>query len=70
MRSQQFAEKHGLPILNNVLLPRTKGFTACMDSLQGSLDAGYNFQPIGWFNSLAGGLTILRDIAAEQSIIL
>jgi len=42
MRSQQFAEKHGLPILNNVLLPRTKGFTACMDSLQGSLDAVYD----------------------------
>lgn len=42
IRSQQFAEEHGLPILSNVLLPRTKGFTASLDSLRGSLDAVYD----------------------------
>lgn len=41
-RSQQFAKESGFPILNNVLLPRTKGFTACLDSLRGSLDAVYD----------------------------
>eukprot|EP01018_Ginkgo_biloba_P022281 Gb_01060 [translate_table: standard] len=50
IRSQRFAEEHGLPILNNVLLPRTKGFFSCLSLLRGSLDAvydvtiGYNYQ--------------------------
>lgn len=49
-RSQQFAEEHGLPVLNNVLLPRTKGFASCLALLRGSLDAvydvtiGYNYR--------------------------
>lgn len=42
IKSQRYAEEHGLPILNNVLSPRTKGFTACLESLRGSLDAVYD----------------------------
>ncbi|KAJ6896558.1 1-acyl-sn-glycerol-3-phosphate acyltransferase 5 [Populus alba x Populus x berolinensis] len=41
-RSKKYAAEHGLPILNNVLLPKTKGFYACMEDLRGSLDAVYD----------------------------
>uniref|UniRef100_A0A2P2J6Q0 Putative 1-acyl-sn-glycerol-3-phosphate acyltransferase 5 isoform X3 n=1 Tax=Rhizophora mucronata TaxID=61149 RepID=A0A2P2J6Q0_RHIMU len=41
MRSQKYAAQNGLPILNNVLLPKTKGFYACLEELRGSLDAGF-----------------------------
>ncbi|KAK1317923.1 putative 1-acyl-sn-glycerol-3-phosphate acyltransferase 5 [Acorus calamus] len=42
IRSQQFAAENGLPILNNVLLPKTKGFYASLHSLRSSLDAVYD----------------------------
>ena len=38
--SKKFAAEAGLPVLENVLLPKTRGFCACLDALQGSLDAG------------------------------
>ncbi|KAJ9674638.1 hypothetical protein PVL29_023897 [Vitis rotundifolia] len=38
-RSQKFAAENGLPVLKNVLLPKTKGFCACLEVLRGSLDA-------------------------------
>lgn len=41
MQSQKFAAENGLPILKNVLLPKTKGFYACVEALRSSLDAGY-----------------------------
>lgn len=34
--SQQYARKHGLPVLQNVLLPRCKGFVATVGALRGS----------------------------------
>lgn len=40
--SQNFAAENGLPVLNNVLLPKTKGFCACLDTLRSSLDAVYD----------------------------
>lgn len=40
MRSQKFAKESGLPMLKNVLLPKTRGFNACLKILRGSLDAG------------------------------
>ncbi|XP_056696194.1 probable 1-acyl-sn-glycerol-3-phosphate acyltransferase 5 isoform X2 [Spinacia oleracea] len=40
--SQNFAAENGLPMLNNVLLPKTKGFYACLDTLRSSLDAVYD----------------------------
>jgi hypothetical protein len=40
IRSQQYAAEHGLPILENVLLPKTKGFNCCLQELRGSIDAG------------------------------
>jgi len=41
--SQKFAAENGLPVLKNVLLPKTKGFHACLEALRGSLDAGLQF---------------------------
>ncbi|XP_024980160.1 probable 1-acyl-sn-glycerol-3-phosphate acyltransferase 5 [Cynara cardunculus var. scolymus] len=42
IRSQKFASENGLPILHNVLLPKTKGFAACVEELRGCLDAVYD----------------------------
>lgn len=42
IRSQQFAAENGLPILKNVLLPKTRGFYACLEALRDSLDAVYD----------------------------
>lgn len=42
LRSQKFAAENGLPILKNVLLPKTKGFYACLGALRVSLDAVYD----------------------------
>ncbi|XP_078442192.1 lysophosphatidyl acyltransferase 4 [Wolffia australiana] len=41
-RSQKFAAENGLPILKNVLLPKTKGFNACIETLRSSLDGVYD----------------------------
>ncbi|KAL5558101.1 hypothetical protein UlMin_034312 [Ulmus minor] len=41
-RSQKFAAEVGLPVLFNVLLPKTRGFYACLKVLRGSLDAVYD----------------------------
>ncbi|KAK2978345.1 hypothetical protein RJ640_016447 [Escallonia rubra] len=41
-RSQKYASENGLPIMKNVLLPKTKGFFACLEDLRGSLDAVYD----------------------------
>lgn len=43
IKSQKFAAENGLPILKNVLLPKTRGFHACLEILRGSLDAGSTF---------------------------
>lgn len=42
VRSQKFSQEHGLPKLDNVLVPRTKGFYACVSQLRDSLDAVYD----------------------------
>ncbi|KVI06582.1 probable 1-acyl-sn-glycerol-3-phosphate acyltransferase 4 [Cynara cardunculus var. scolymus] len=42
IKSQLFAAENGLPELNNVLLPKTRGFYACVEILRGSLDAVYD----------------------------
>ncbi|GAB4852094.1 1-acyl-sn-glycerol-3-phosphate acyltransferase 4 [Ancistrocladus abbreviatus] len=41
-RSQKFAAENGLPVLKHVLLPKTKGFYACLEALRGTLDAVYD----------------------------
>lgn len=41
-RSQKYAAENGLPVLKNVLLPKTKGFCACLEDLRSSLDAVYD----------------------------
>lgn len=42
LRSQRFAEENHLPILKNVLQPKTKGFYSCLTLLRDSLDAVYD----------------------------
>ncbi|KAK4437798.1 putative 1-acyl-sn-glycerol-3-phosphate acyltransferase 5 [Sesamum alatum] len=42
VRSQKYASENGLPVLKNVLLPKTKGFHACLENLKDSLDAVYD----------------------------
>ncbi|KAG8055175.1 hypothetical protein GUJ93_ZPchr0001g31951 [Zizania palustris] len=42
IKSQEYASEHGLPILENVLLPKTKGFICCLQELKSSLDAVYD----------------------------
>lgn len=42
IRSQKYAAETGLPILKNVLLPKTKGFFACLEELRDCLDAVYD----------------------------
>ncbi|XP_058080592.1 probable 1-acyl-sn-glycerol-3-phosphate acyltransferase 5 [Magnolia sinica] len=42
IRSQKFQAENGLPILKNVLCPKTKGFHACVEALRNSLDAVYD----------------------------
>lgn len=41
-KSQKLAAENGLPVLKNVLLPKTKGFYTCLEILRGSLDAVYD----------------------------
>ncbi|KAF2324504.1 hypothetical protein GH714_014875 [Hevea brasiliensis] len=42
LRSKKFAAEVGLPVLTNVLLPKTKGFCLCLEVLRSSLDAVYD----------------------------
>ncbi|XP_057964221.1 probable 1-acyl-sn-glycerol-3-phosphate acyltransferase 5 [Malania oleifera] len=42
IKSQKYAAENGLPLLKNVLLPKTKGFCACLEDLRCSLDAVYD----------------------------
>lgn len=42
IRSQKMAAENGLPVLKHVLLPKTKGFFACLNELKDSLDAVYD----------------------------
>ncbi|XP_062092927.1 probable 1-acyl-sn-glycerol-3-phosphate acyltransferase 5 [Humulus lupulus] len=42
IRSQRYAAENGLPILNNVLIPKTKGFFSCLEGLRGSINAVYD----------------------------
>ncbi|CAN8239925.1 unnamed protein product [Cochlearia groenlandica] len=41
-KSQKFAAEVGLPALSNVLLPKTRGFSVCLEALHNSLDAVYD----------------------------
>ncbi|GMY28477.1 probable 1-acyl-sn-glycerol-3-phosphate acyltransferase 4 isoform X4 [Fagus crenata] len=41
-KSKKFAAEAGLPVLKNVLLPKTRGFCACLKALQGTLNAVYD----------------------------
>ncbi|KAL8096988.1 putative 1-acyl-sn-glycerol-3-phosphate acyltransferase 5 [Apium graveolens] len=42
IRSQKYASEKGLPIMKNVLLPKSKGFCACLEELRDSMDAVYD----------------------------
>jgi 1-acyl-sn-glycerol-3-phosphate acyltransferase len=40
--SQKHCGRKGLPVLNHVLIPKTRGFTAALEGLEGHLDAVYD----------------------------
>uniref|UniRef100_A0A7N0T251 1-acylglycerol-3-phosphate O-acyltransferase n=1 Tax=Kalanchoe fedtschenkoi TaxID=63787 RepID=A0A7N0T251_KALFE len=42
VRSQKYAAENGFPVLKSVLLPKSKGFYACLHHLRDSLDAVYD----------------------------
>jgi 1-acyl-sn-glycerol-3-phosphate acyltransferase len=42
LRSQEYAKKAGLPVLTHVQLPRTKGFEATLDGIEGLYAAIYD----------------------------
>ncbi|KAL4584376.1 hypothetical protein LXL04_008976 [Taraxacum kok-saghyz] len=42
INGQRFAVDNGLPVFKNVLLPKTRGFHACVEILRGSIDAVYD----------------------------
>ncbi|KAK9000656.1 hypothetical protein V6N11_081145 [Hibiscus sabdariffa] len=42
LRSQKYAAENGLPVLKNLLLPKSKGFHACLEDLRSTLDAVYD----------------------------
>eukprot|EP00898_Chlorokybus_atmophyticus_P003005 jgi/Chlat1/3705/Chrsp251S03865 len=41
-RSQAYAREHNLPVLEHVLLPKCKGYHACLEALHGTIDAVYD----------------------------
>eukprot|EP00850_Spirogloea_muscicola_P001134 SM000004S15004 [mRNA] locus=s4:761249:763216:+ [translate_table: standard] len=59
-KANSYAAKLGLPALNNVLVPRTKGFFACLTPLRNSIDAvydltiGYNYVDPDMLDNLMG----------------
>lgn len=55
-RSQAYAAKQGLPILNHVLIPRTKGFVATVQGMENHIQAVYDLT-IGY----VGKTPTLRD---------
>lgn len=51
-QGQEFAKERGLPVLNHVLIPRTKGFVATVQGLRGhtvdvvyDVTVGYEVKP-------------------------
>jgi 1-acyl-sn-glycerol-3-phosphate acyltransferase len=50
-QSQDYAGKRGLPILNHVLIPRTKGLIATMEGLQNHVHAVYDIT-IGYVDAV------------------
>uniref|UniRef100_A0A0E0L4D5 1-acylglycerol-3-phosphate O-acyltransferase n=1 Tax=Oryza punctata TaxID=4537 RepID=A0A0E0L4D5_ORYPU len=60
IKSQEYAKEHGLPILINVLLPKTKGFHCCLQELRDSMDAvcditiAYKHQPPTFMDNVYG----------------
>jgi hypothetical protein len=47
--SKKFAAEAGLPVLTNVLLPKTKGFHTCLETLRDSLDAGLFYNSYSFY---------------------
>jgi len=54
--AQEFARSRNLPVLNNVLIPRTKGFVFLRHSLATSVKAVYDVT-----NTFVGGVPLLQD---------
>ncbi|KAL6504665.1 1-acyl-sn-glycerol-3-phosphate acyltransferase 4 [Orobanche hederae] len=54
IKSQKFAIENGLPVLKNVLLPKTRGFISCLEILRDSLDAAYKDQCPSFMDNVFG----------------
>lgn len=70
LKSQNFAKKRGdLPVLNNVLLPRTRGFIATVQAMRGShVKAVYDFTLVGcWLELLFKNSVILFVVHCLQA---
>ncbi len=63
-RSQKFAKERNLPILNNVLLPRTKGFAATVQGLSAHTSVIYDFT-IGYPQGFPSLWQIVNGTATE-----
>jgi hypothetical protein len=61
IKSQEYASEHGLPKLEHVLLPKTKGFICCLQQLRSSLDAGEHHVP-PFFSFHACMIHLLHDV--------
>ncbi|KAG5543269.1 hypothetical protein RHGRI_016119 [Rhododendron griersonianum] len=73
-RNQKFAAENGLPVLKNVLLPKTKGFCTCLEILRGSLDAGcysvFNVETKQFeVNGIHGNENINKPLAVTSRVI-
>jgi 1-acyl-sn-glycerol-3-phosphate acyltransferase len=62
--SQEYAREKGLPVLEHVMLPRTKGFVASVEGLSGHIDAVYDVT-IGYPDGLPSLWQIAQGTAKE-----
>jgi 1-acyl-sn-glycerol-3-phosphate acyltransferase len=63
-RSQQYARENGLPVLERVLIPRTKGFVATVQGLSEYVPAVYDIT-IGYPQGMASLWQIAKGTASE-----
>ena len=63
-RSQKYAREKNLPILENVLLPRTKGFVATMQGISQEVTAVYDFT-IGYPHGVVSIWQVLKGTSPD-----
>lgn len=66
-KSQAFAEKHGYPRLEHLLLPRSKGFVATIESLRDRFDGVYDCT-IGFPHGVPTLFQYMRGVVSEVHV--